>query len=228
MKNATGFVHKINRIDPALNAVIKIYLEFLQQLEKHSEGRLAFTQDLADPIIARSGWLGPYDSDLAYGQDLFDYIIKTGAVKRKDLSPFFKAISLLDSEDIQSLLKICNTLIKALPEEDSKAFYVRNLKPYKSLDPCEIFASEKANLDFYSLILSLITRYLFVILFRDEQPVKDEQIEYFQKSNAVLSFINVVLSMFSQIANSQTLAELKERISKGDNKALFKAVTDRK
>lgn len=215
------------KIDPVFHTVINFYIVFLSQFERNShKGDLHFPCDFLSHIIQKSGWQGPYDSDLAFGQDIFDYVVKTRAVKRKDLTPFFKAISLLDSEDLQALLKICNTLIKALPEKESREYYISNLNPYRKFsDLSRITSSEKANLDFYSLILSLITRYLFVILFRNEKPVKDQQIAYFQKTNAILSFINVVLSMFSQITNSQTLAELKERISKGDDKALFKAAT---
>jgi len=216
------------KIDPAFNKVAKAYADFMTELERHSdEGRLNFPPDFIKPIIQKSGWQGPYDSDLSQGKDIFTYIIKTGVLKKSDISALFKVISLLDSEDYKALLKTSNILIKALPEEDSRQFYVENLKPYKDTTDLKFImgSSEKAALDFYSIIISLITRYLFVKLFVEVMPVLDEQVEYFKRSNAVLSFLNVMLSMFSQIANQMTLTELKQNVAKGDDKSLFKAVT---
>jgi hypothetical protein len=216
------------KIDPALNKFIRIHVVSLEQFERSPmEGKFSFPPDFIEPIVQKSGWQGPYDSDLSHSMDLFSFIAKTGAFNKKDLTPYFKIISLIDSDDHKSLLKTCYTMIKTLPEDESRQFYIQSLKPYKDASDLKsiIDSSEKANLDFYSVIFSLITRYLYVKCFEDEKPVKDDQIEYFKKSNAVLSFLNVTLSLFSQIANSITLTELKQNISKGDDKALFKAVT---
>ncbi len=80
-------------------------------------------------------------------------------------------------------------------------------------------------MDFLSIIISLLSRYFFVRLFEDQKENLDESIDYFKRSNASIAFINFVLSSFSQIANLKTLADLKENISKGDEKAILKAVT---
>lgn len=216
------------KIDPAFDKFVKIHVNSLEQFERNPmEGKFSFPPDFVEPIIQKSGWQGPYDSELSHGMDLFSFVTKIGAVNKKDLRPFFKIVSLIDTEDHKSLLKTCHTMIKALPEEESRQFYIQSLKPYKDVSDLNslIGSSEKANLDFYSIIFSLIIRYLYVKCFEEEKPVNNDQIEYFKKSNAVLSVLNVTLSLFSQIANSITLTELKQDISKGDDKAIFKAVT---
>lgn len=216
------------KIDPAFEKLVRIYVDSLEQLERSPmEGRLNFPPDFIEPIIQKSGWQGPYDSDLSKGRDIFTLVIKTGIIEKNVFSPIFKILSLMDSEDHKTILKTSTTLIKALLETESRHFYIENLKPYKDASDLKsiIGSSEKAYFDFYSIIFSLISRYLYVKLFGEEKSVIDEQVEYFKKSNAVLSFLNVILSMFSQLANQMPLMELKENIAKGDYQSLFKAVT---
>lgn len=216
------------KIDPAFDKLVQVYVDSLEQLERNPmEGKLNFPPNLIEPIIEKSGWQEPYDSDLSNGKDLFSFIVKTGALEKSDIAPFFEIISLLETEEHKALLETCATLIKALPEAESRKFYIDSLQPYKDAsDPNAIIgSSDKDYLDFYSIIISLATRYLFVKLFDEDKPVIDEQIEYFKSSNAALSFLNVILTMFSQLANQMTLMELKENIVKGDDKAIFKAVT---
>lgn len=216
------------RIDPAFDKLVRLYVDSLGQLERNPmEGKLNFPSDFIEPIIQKSGWQGPYDSDLTHGKDFLSFSVKTGMLKKNDIASIFKVISLMDSEDHKALLKTCTALIKALPEAESRQFYIDSLRPYRDASDQKSItgSSEKAYLDFYSIIISLISRYLFIKLFSDEKPVLDAQVEYFKRSNAVLSFLNVILSMFSQLANQMTLMELKENIAKGDDRSIFKAVT---
>lgn len=216
--------YRKKKIDPAFDKLIRVYVDSLEQLERNPmEGRLNFPPDFIEPIIQKSGWQGPYDSDLSHGRDLLSFSVKAGILKKNDIASFFNVISLLDSEDHKALLKTCTALIKALPEKESRQFYIDSLKPYK--DTSDLKSVVGSSFDFYSIIISLISRYFFVKLFAEEKSVIDEQVEYFKRSNAVLSFLNVILSMFSQLANQMTLMELKENIVKGDDQSLFKAVT---
>lgn len=216
------------KIDPAFEKLVRIYVDTLEQLERNpTEGRLNFPPDFIESIIQKSGWQGPFDSDISKASDLFTLVTKTGIVERNAFSPVFKIILLLDSEDHKGILRACTALIKFLPEEESRQFYIDNLNPYKDASDLKsiIGSSQKASFDFYSIIISLISRYLYIKLFDEEKSVIDEQVEFFKRSNAVLSFLNVILSMFSQLANQMTLMELKENIAKGDDKAIFKAIT---
>ena len=49
------------KIGPAIDTLIKFYIDSLIQIEKNpNEGRLHFTDDFMKPIIARSGWQTAY------------------------------------------------------------------------------------------------------------------------------------------------------------------------
>ncbi len=213
------------KIDPAFDKVIRTYANFMTELQRHSnEGKLNFPADFTESIIKKFGW---QDNAEAANKDLLNYVKKTGGLKGKDINIFFSFLNSIENENIADLLKICSKIIKSLPEEESRKFYLNALKPYKN-DPdliSNLDLNDKNSLDFLSIIISLLSRYFFVRLFEDQKENLDESIDYFKRSNASIAFINFILSSFSQIANLKTLTDLKENISKGDEKAIFRAVT---
>lgn len=215
-----------NKIDPALSNVVRIYVDFLEQLERNSnEGRMNFPDDFVGPIIQKSGWHDLSDASVA---DIFNYIRKLGGLKKADINIFFSLMGALEEENIEKILKICSKMLKSLPEEESRQFYLSNLESFKS-DPSLKsnldIATNKRCLDFFSIVLSLLFRYLFVRLFEDQNEVADDKKDYFKNSHTALAFINLILSSFSQIGNLRALADLKSDIAKGNEKAIFKAVT---
>jgi hypothetical protein len=53
------------KIDPAIDKPVKLYIDFLTQLGKSpNEGRLHFPNDFIEPIIDKSGWQTAYNDDL--------------------------------------------------------------------------------------------------------------------------------------------------------------------
>lgn len=183
-----------------------------------------FPNDFIEPIIAKSGWQTAYDYDLGSYKDIFGYVAKVGLLNNKDMELFSHAINSL--ENLEEILKICPTLIRALPEEESRQFYTKGLEFFKGAPEFkpDLNSFDKHSLDFYSTLFSLIIRYLFVRL-EEEKKIINEEIEYFKKSDAVITFLGAILTSFSQIANQMSLTELKDKISNGDDKSIFKAVT---
>jgi predicted nucleic acid-binding protein len=212
------------KIDPAFDKLVKVYVAFLDDLERSpKEGQLALPDDLAKLVSKK-----PTTHDLgdieAHG-DFFNYIRKTGGLQTKDFKTFFEVINSL--EDYNKTLKTCFKLIKSLPEEDSRQFYTTKLNHFKDNPEFKPDTDilNKSNLDFYSIIISLLSRFLFAVLFEEEKEIINEEIDYFKNSNAITSFISVIQSNFSQLANQITLEELKNKIFEGDDKSIIKAVS---
>lgn len=45
------------KIDPSFDKLVRIYIDFFEQLERNpQEGRLNFPPDFIEPIIQKSGW----------------------------------------------------------------------------------------------------------------------------------------------------------------------------
>jgi len=216
-----------SKIDPCFDKLIKFYIDSLSQLENSSrEGRLNFPDDFIKPIIEKSGWQDAYKvEDIETHKDMFGYLNKTGILHKIDINLIFSAINAF--ENPEEILKICSEMIKALPQKESQQFYLKKIQFFKGHPELKPTSSDvqKDNIDFYSMILSLFVRYLFEKVYQDGSEIVNDEIEYFKTSNAVISLLGVILSIFSQIANQMTLTELKDRISRGDDKAVFKAVT---
>jgi hypothetical protein len=211
------------KIDPAFDKLVKVYVAFLDQLERSpNEGQLALPDDLAKTVSKRLNThdLGNIEAD----RDFFNYIKKTGMTESNDLDIFLEVIDSLSNYD--KTLATCFKLIKRLPEEESRQFYTTKLNHFRD-DPefkplSEVINS--SNLDFYSIIFSLLSRYFFVLLFEDEEEVITDEIDYFNNSNAISTFISFTQSTFSQLATQLTLEELRNKILEGDDKSIIKAV----
>lgn len=212
------------KIDPAFDKLVKVYVVFLGDLERSpKEGQLALPDDLAQLVSKKPA---THDlGDIEAHSDLFNYLRKTGGLKTKDFKTFFEVLNSLD--DYDKTLKTCFRLIKSLPEEDSRQFYTIKLNYFKDNPEFKpnIDILNKSNLDFCLIITSLLSRFLFTLLFEEEKEIINEEIDYFKNSGAITSFISVMQYNFSQLANQITLEELKTKISEGDDKSIIKAVT---
>ena len=208
-----------SKIDPAFDKVVKIYVGFLDKLQASpAEGRLDIPEDFIESALEKSD-LPPVDlSDPKSSRDLFNYIKRTGGITGNEFGTVFGLLESLDGKEPNETIKICAKIIKNLPEEESRQFYNYKLESFKD-NP----GLEKDAMDFSSIIVSLATRYLYIILFEDKREVT-EDIAYFKKSNAVNVFLSSILSSISQVAHQATLEMLKENILKGDDKSIFKAV----
>jgi hypothetical protein len=213
------------KIDPATDRLVKFYIDGLTRLEKTpNEGQLHFRNDFIESIIAKSDWQTAYNYDLESYKDLFSYLTKLGALNNKDMKLIFDAINSLETPE--ETLKICPAMIRALPEEESRQFYIKRLESFKAHPDFKPDSDsfDKNTLDFYSTIISLIIRYLFAKL-EEEKEIVNQEIDYFRKSNAVIGFLGAIVTCFSPIANQMGITELKDKISEGDDKSIFKAVT---
>ncbi len=213
------------KIDPAFDKLVKTYVDFLTPFEKSSrEGRLNFPNDFIEPILEKSGLQNAYNQDLESLKVMFGFLERFGIMSKKDIKIFY---ALLSSENVDDILKIGPELIKSLPEEESRKFYVNRLE---FLNNYPEFKPNSQNIDkntigFYSIILSLFVRYIFAKSFEDNKEIDNADVEYFKKSDIMIPFLGVILSSISQLAHQRTLVELKENIIKGDDKSLFKSVT---
>lgn len=211
-----------SKIDPAFDKVVKTYLEFLIPLEKNPrEGRLNLPNDCMELL---PDFPDTYSTDIESPDSMFSFLEDLGIASKKDLNLFHAVLS---SKNTEELLKICPALIQALPEEESRQFYARVFDFYEDhpeLKPASDNFDRKTA-DFYSIVASLLVRYLFVRLYDEGKEVTNLKIDLFKKSAVIAPVLAVILSSFSQLANQKTLAELKANIIKGDDKSLFKAVT---
>ena len=213
------------KIDPAFDKLIKTYVDFLTPFEKSSrEGRLNFPDDFIKPILEKSGLQNAYNQDLDSLTVMLAFLEKFGILSKKDIKIFE---ALLSSENVDDILKICPELIKALPEEESRQFYVNKLEFFNNHPEFKPNSQniDKNTIDFYSIVLSLFVRCIFARSFEDNKEMDNADIEYFKKSDITIPFLGVVLSSISQLAHQRTLVELKENIIKGDDNSLFKSVT---
>jgi hypothetical protein len=81
------------KIDPAIDKPVKLYIDFLTQLEKSpNEGRLHFPNDFIEPIIDKSGWQTAYNDDLGSNKDMFGYLTKVGLLNDKDMKGWSRDI----------------------------------------------------------------------------------------------------------------------------------------
>jgi hypothetical protein len=213
------------KIDPAFDKLVKTYIAFLTPFEKSPrEGRLNFPAEYIEPIIETSDMQDAYKTDMESLDGMFALLEKVGMASKNDIKIIHTFYSSKNADDV---LKICPEMISTLPEEESKQFYRDKLEFYKNhpeLKPdSEIL--DKNTLDFYSFVMSLLIRYLFVKLYSDGKEIINDEIDLFKKSGVIIPILDVILSSFSQLANQRTLAELKENVIKGDDKSLFKAIT---
>lgn len=203
------------KIDPAFDKVVKVYVTFVEEFEKSpAEGRLNVPEDFVESLINKPDWQSL--NELTYREDMLRLAKKAGLLGDKD---FRNIIAFLGStEDYNKLLKLSFKLVKSLPEEESRRFYLERLKP----PPDE---TDKSLIDFYSIVFSLFVRYLFVKLEGDVIEGTKEDIEYFKKSHAASTLISVIYLIASQIAHQTTLARLMTGLKEGDDESLFKALT---
>lgn len=207
------------KIDPAFDKVVKIYVDFLSNLEASpTDGSLTLPEDLKKSVLEKSD-LNTIDiSSVSTFSDLFSFVQKTGGITENELKIVFDLISSLDVKEPDEICNICSVIVKSLPEEESRNFYRNKLECFKNG-----IKNEKEEMDFASVVISLVTNYLFTILFSEERDLIDNN-NYLKESNVIGTILNVILSGFSQMAHQATLADLKEDIIKGDEESIFKAV----
>jgi hypothetical protein len=167
-----------------------------------------------------------YNQDLESLEVMLVFLEKIGILSKKDINIFH---AFLSSENVDDMIKICPEMIKTLPEDESRQYYIKKLDVFNKhpeLKPTSQVV-DKNTVDFYSIVISLFVRYFFAKSFEDKKETvnEEEEIKYFKKSDVMIPFLGVVLSSISQLAHQRTLVELKGNIIKGDDKSLFKAIT---
>jgi hypothetical protein len=216
-----------SKIDPAFDKIIKTYVDFLTPFGKSPrEGRLNFPADFIEPVLEKSGLQNAYNQDLESLEVMLVFLEKIGILSKKDINIFH---AFLSSENVDDMIKICPEMIKTLPEDESRQYYIKKLDVFNKhpeLKPTSQVV-DKNTVDFYSIVISLFVRYFFAKSFEDKKETvnEEEEIKYFKKSDVMIPFLGVVLSSISQLAHQRTLVELKGNIIKGDDKSLFKAIT---
>src|SRR5574337_161544 len=211
-----------SKIDPCLVKTVTFFLDFIGRLENSpAEGLLNFPEDIEN--LNSLQWHSLYHGEVK--KDSFDFLADMDLVKRKAIDKVFEAVQSLD--DPQKLIGICSGMVESLPEAESRIFYKEELKRLSE----EVQIKEVSDLtdrktrDFFSVTFSLIVRYLLINL--QGKPVSPPDIEsQFIRNHKLISMMISFLAMtFSNIAHQKTLYELMIKLSMGDDKSLYKAVT---
>lgn len=203
------------KIDPVFDKAVRNYVTLLDGIENSpSEGTLNLPDDLIDEFLVDN--LGRQDLDEPMdGESLFEFARKVGILDDKG---FRLIIDFISSEDCDKVLELSSKMVEGLPEEESRAFYLRELKSLPS-------HPDKDSIDFLSIPSSIFLRYLFIKLEGDVIEDKEEHIEYFKKSNVMSTLINVRNLTSIHLAHQKTPLQLVEDIRNGNDKSLFKALT---
>ncbi len=186
------------KIDPVFDKLVKSYVDFLSPFEKSPrEGRLNFPDDFIEPIIKTSDLHDAHETDKESLDVMFNFLEKVGMASKKDLKIIHAFYSSKNADDI---LKICPEMIATLPEEESRQFYNDKLELYKNhpeLKPdSEIL--DKNTIDFYSVVMSLLIRYLFVKLYAGKEIDDNEAEKFLKKSNVIMPIVGAILSRNNQ------------------------------
>lgn len=211
-----------SKIDPCLVKTVTFFLDFVDQLEKSPrEGLLGFPEDID---INSLQWHSLYHGEVK--EDSLDFLVNIGLITEEPIKKFFKAMQSFD--DPKRVIEICSGMVETLPEAESRLFYKKELKRLSEKVQIKDLSDlmDKKTRDFFSVTLSLIVRYLFINIQGEPVTTSPEIENQFIRDHKFISMLISFLSMtFSNIAHQKTLYELMVRLSRGEDKSLFKAVT---
>ncbi len=144
-----------SKIDPAFDKAVRNYVTILDGIENSpSEGTLSLPEALIDESLVDN--LGKQDLDEPMdGESLFKFASKVGILDDKGFHLIIDFISSMDDAD--KILKLSFQMVESLPEEESRAFYLRELKSLPS-------SPDNNSMDFSSISSSIFLRYLFIKL----------------------------------------------------------------
>ncbi|MCL4874209.1 hypothetical protein KJ039_09015 [bacterium] len=211
------------KIDPCLDRLAACFLDFIGQLEQSpSEGLPCLPEDIVQEVTGCQ-WQDFYKGE--FNEGFMGFLEKFG-LDKGIMGNFLEAVNSLDNPE--KVLKICSSLVESLPEEESRAYYRRELealsrRPAFKPDLDNVF--EKETRDYFSAVFSLLLRYLLSEVEKAKPPQEGELEGEFQKPEVLMTFIGVLFFILPHIAQQKTIHELIARFSEGDDKALFKAVT---
>lgn len=212
-----------SKIDPAFDRPIKAYVALLDELARSkNEGQLRLPEHVRKIFLYPENWISPELRD-----DQSDFFKSLEDALLTDNNTIENTLNLFNSLDNpKKLLKISPSLIDAIPEEESRAFYTSPLEHFSQVPIHELQGglSDSTSRDFFSVVFSLMLRYLFEALQGDEIEQAEEGVDHFMNPGTLATFLNFFISTFSQIANQRNLSHLTEEIKNGDDEALFKAV----
>ncbi len=205
-----------SKIDPAFDKVVRNYVTLLKIVEKFpDDGTLNLPKDLIDKSLVDN--LGKQGLDEPKGlENLLRFTNKIEISDKKDVRLIIDFINSM--EDSDKILELSFQMVESLPEKKSRVFYLDALKSLPA-------HPNKNSTDFFSVPLSLLLRYMFIILEGDPAETTKEHIEYFKKTNVMSALIDVLNSVSTNLAYQKTMPQIAEDIRNGDDKSLFKAIT---
>lgn len=242
------------KIDPAFDKPVKTYIKFLREIEcLPNEGEVTFKDESIESNIKNSNLLADYENE--FETEMLQFNKNVGLVtehesevlvntlsaiekyniflsglqksgSRKTITRFFKVLYLRFviqpkiAPHMHSLVKLAENL----PEEESKKYYVNKIDVFISdLRTKHFFLFQK---DFISVLYSIFIRLTFnKIDESNEESATKEDIEHFNKSIVISKVMGFINSTMSQISHQKEMHELFNKIEKGDDKLLFKAIT---
>lgn len=206
------------KIDPFFDRPVKSYVVSLNEFERSgNEGRLNFPDDFVDTLIDNPDWQSLTDS--SFNMDMLHFVKKAGLINGQVLRNVLEAFSFLKNDNIDSLRKVYPKMVRSLPEEESRRFYLDELKRISS-NPASRLE------DYCPAFYSLFIRYIYVMF--DNAPKeagKNADMESFRKSNSASTLINSVNLIYTQLAFQSFLPLLVMNAGKGDDESIFRAVT---
>lgn len=241
------------KIDPAFDKPVKMYIKYLSEIENHpDDGSLTFQDDFIELIKKTPDFKASYNPEFkketlrfvkniglvdAHESTLFLGILyslkhyNTCLKLRSQKSIFIRTISMIVflfpaifiifriSSQMRSLIKTA----EKLKEEESRKFYINKIQGFlNDIWKKPFFKFQK---DFVSITFSLFIRIYFIKLdeYDKTEPTK-EQIEHLKDPKVINQFVGSLYSTLSQIAHQRDMSDLLNKINKGDDSSIFKAV----
>jgi len=119
-----------SKIDPAFDKAVRNYVTILDGMENSpTEGTLNLPEDLIGESLVDN--IGRQDLDEPMdGESLYKLINKVGLLDDKGFRLIIDFINSID--DSEKILKLSFEMVISLPEEESRAFYLRELRSLPS------------------------------------------------------------------------------------------------
>ena len=213
-----------DKIDPVFDSMITSYVKLLDGCEELPKGYLSLN-DLSEQLDLEEPWWKTVNIK-DNGQDDVSQNGETADDIDQDLLNIFS----YTKEDKKEYFDSCLKIAEELPEE-SKAFYIKKIQSFLEdpsiKPPFSLFETPtKKNMDLYSVIGSLIMRFIFLGFEEDkDSDVSDEEMELFKKSKIMNFFIGFIYSLLSSIVYKETPTSLLNKFLNGDDQALFRAIS---
>ncbi len=201
-----------------------LYIKVLHHIEKLSSQKPPDQpEDTTLPTTVPEDWLHKYDK-LSSEKAIHD-LDRIGLDSCPNLLNLLSTISSTDKPS--SIISACRKAISEIPEVESRDYYSSKLDALSKMPNLILTAdlSDMVNRDLFSTAYSILIR--MFCSFIDGPPIdlSEDEEQAFAESGGLSTIVGGLYYTFSQLAFQCTMPVLLDKITQGDDKAIFKAVT---